>query len=54
MNNAGNDSTSVIEDERQGVLDASTPDKINKPFKVSRACSAGQIDETGIRTVFSS
>ena len=43
----------VIEDERQGVLDASTPDKIDKPFKVSRARDAGQIGETGIRAFFS-
>ncbi|HYI72645.1 MAG TPA: hypothetical protein VEX87_23015 [Skermanella sp.] len=43
----------VLDDERQGVLNAPTPDKTNKPFKFLRACDAGSGSEPNARAVFS-
>jgi hypothetical protein len=44
----------VLDDERQGVLNAPTPDKTNKPFKFLRACDAGSGSEPNARAFFSS
>jgi hypothetical protein len=43
----------VLDDERQGVLNAPTPDKTNKPFKFLRACDAGSGSEPNARAFFS-
>jgi hypothetical protein len=53
VNIADLDPMPVFEDERQGVLNAPTPDKTNKPFKFPRACDAGSGSEPDARAFFS-